>query len=93
MILTPRRRQAGFDGAYTYFAADGFTYGATAANWPRMAAFCRRHGLLFVPSVGPGCAFLRAPRAPSATARARGSRIGFGFWFQFQVRGPELHPK
>jgi len=61
-------KQAGFDGAYTYFAADGFTYGATAANWPRMAAFCRRHGLLFVPSVGPGCAFLRAPRAPRALA-------------------------
>ncbi|KAJ1476514.1 hypothetical protein T484DRAFT_1907859 [Baffinella frigidus] len=46
--------QAGFDGAYTYFAADGFTFGSTVANWPRMASFCRRNNLLFTPSVGPG---------------------------------------
>lgn len=46
--------EAGFDGAYTYFAADGFTYGSTTRNWPSMAKFAASHHLLFVPSVGPG---------------------------------------
>lgn len=44
----------GFDGFYTYFATDGFTYGSTPANWPRLAQWARKHKLLFVPSVGPG---------------------------------------
>jgi hypothetical protein len=44
----------GFDGAYTYFASAGFSYGSTLSAWPDMGAFARRHGLLFVPSVGAG---------------------------------------
>eukprot|EP00927_Polykrikos_kofoidii_P077259 TRINITY_DN74218_c0_g1_i1.p1 TRINITY_DN74218_c0_g1~~TRINITY_DN74218_c0_g1_i1.p1 ORF type:complete len:981 (+),score=106.05 TRINITY_DN74218_c0_g1_i1:74-3016(+) len=44
----------GFDGAYTYFAADGMVYGSSSANWPAMAANAKRHGTMFVPSVGPG---------------------------------------
>ncbi len=43
-----------FDGFYTYFAVDGFVYGSTIANWKSMAAFARKHKLLFIPSVGPG---------------------------------------
>jgi glycoprotein endo-alpha-1,2-mannosidase len=50
----PFMTTGGFDGFYTYFATDGFTYGSTPANWPALAAFARGHGLLFVPSVGPG---------------------------------------
>ncbi len=46
--------EGGFDGFYTYFATDGFTYGSTPANWPRLARWARRHDLLFIPSVGPG---------------------------------------
>ena len=46
--------EGGFDGAYTYFATDGFSFGATSTNWREMAAFCRARGLRFVPSVGPG---------------------------------------
>ena len=46
--------RGGFDGFYTYFATDGFTYGSTRANWPGMARFAREHGMLFIPSVGPG---------------------------------------
>ena len=45
---------AGFDGAYTYFAAEGFSYGSTSRHWGAMAAEARSRGLLFVPSVGPG---------------------------------------
>jgi glycoprotein endo-alpha-1,2-mannosidase len=47
-------KAGGFDGAYTYFATDGFTYGSTVANWPSMAEWCRENALAFVPSVGPG---------------------------------------
>lgn len=46
--------QALFDGAYTYFAADGFSYGSTYMNWPSIQAWCTANSLLFVPSVGPG---------------------------------------
>lgn len=43
-----------FNGAYTYFASDGFSYGSTTHNWPRMAGFLREQGLDFVPCVAPG---------------------------------------
>lgn len=63
--------RAGFDGAYSYFATDGFTYGSTAANWPAMAAFCRERGLCFVPCVGPGYADLRIRPWNGANQRER----------------------
>merc|ERR1711879_955497 len=44
----------GFDGAYTYFASDGFVYGSSSRNWPVMASLAAQHGTFFVPSVGPG---------------------------------------
>jgi glycoprotein endo-alpha-1,2-mannosidase len=48
-----------FDGCYTYFATDGFTFGSTPRNWPRLAAWARRTGKIFIPSVGPGYDDLR----------------------------------
>ena len=45
---------SGFDGFYTYFAANGFTKGSTWSNWKNMATFAAKNNLLFVPSVGPG---------------------------------------
>lgn len=45
---------SGFDGFYTYFASEAVSYGAQRANWPAMAAWARKHGKLFFPSVGPG---------------------------------------
>lgn len=47
-------RKAGFDGFYTYFATDGFTYGSTTKNWPALAAWARANEKLFVPCVAPG---------------------------------------
>jgi len=70
----PELLAAGFDGVYTYFATDGFTYGSTAANWPAMAAFAREHDLVFVPCVGPGYADLRI--RPWNTANQRGREAG-----------------
>lgn len=45
---------SGFDGMYTYFATNGFTYGSSYRNWRSMKAFCDANSLIFIPSVGPG---------------------------------------
>jgi len=45
---------AGFDGAYTYFAATGFTQGSDPAAWEGIRVALERRGKLFVPAVGPG---------------------------------------
>lgn len=44
----------GFDGFYTYFAANGFTFGSTLDNWAGIANKAKKHNLMFIPSVGPG---------------------------------------
>ena len=46
--------KSGLDGFYTYFASDGFAYGSTTSNWPKMSAFARKYNLIYIPSVGPG---------------------------------------
>ncbi|XP_040839723.1 glycoprotein endo-alpha-1,2-mannosidase [Ochotona curzoniae] len=46
--------RSGFDGIYTYFATNGFTYGSSHQNWPKLKVFCDRYNLMFIPSVGPG---------------------------------------
>lgn len=43
-----------FDGFYTYFASNTFTYGSNPAHWKALSAFAAKNELLFVPSVGPG---------------------------------------
>ena len=45
---------AGFDGYYTYFASDGFTFGSSTRNWASLAQYASNSEALFVPSVGPG---------------------------------------
>lgn len=45
---------AGFDGFYTYFAADKFSFGSTFYNWKSLAEYAQRKNVLFIPSVGPG---------------------------------------
>ncbi len=64
-------RAAQFDGFYTYFAATGFSYGSTPVNWPRLSAWAREHGLLFVPCVGPGYDDLRVRPWNGANRRSR----------------------
>lgn len=60
-----------FDGFYTYFAADGFTYGSTPAHWRALNDFARRTGKSFVPSVGPGYIDTRIRPWNGGTTRAR----------------------
>lgn len=44
----------GFDGFYTYFAVDHFTYGSTWRHWNQLASLAKQTNTLFIPSVGPG---------------------------------------
>lgn len=46
--------QSGMDGYYTYFAATGFTYGSTPANWTYLQRWANDHEKIFIPCVGPG---------------------------------------
>lgn len=43
-----------FDGAYTYFASVGFSWGATLGNWKQIHSWAEREDKIFVASVGPG---------------------------------------
>lgn len=47
-------KKSQFDGFYTYFATNSFTYGSTWKNWKSLAKFATQNGLIFAPSVGPG---------------------------------------
>ena len=61
----------GFDGFYTYFAANEFTYGSSWKNWKDLSSFARKNGLLFCPSVGPGYVDTQVRPWNSKTTRAR----------------------
>ncbi len=63
--------RGGFDGFYTYFATDGFTYGSTPSNWPHLAAWAKENRLLFIPSVGPGYVDTRIRPWNDRNTRAR----------------------
>lgn len=43
-----------FDGFYTYFATDGFTFGSTRRNWQRLLEYGEEKKLAVSLSVGPG---------------------------------------
>ncbi|XP_034940136.1 glycoprotein endo-alpha-1,2-mannosidase-like [Chelonus insularis] len=47
-------KKSHFDGFYTYFAVNGFSYGSTWKNWKDLNKFANDNDLLFIPSVGPG---------------------------------------
>lgn len=46
--------RSGFDGFYTYFGTDTFTFGSNPLNWHSIASFAIQKELLFIPSVAPG---------------------------------------
>lgn len=47
-------KESGFDGFYTYFASDGFTYGSTINNWEYLSNWANVNNKIFIPCVGPG---------------------------------------
>jgi len=62
-----------FDGFYTYFATESFTYGSTPAHWSHLADWARAHGKLFIPCVGPGYDDTRIRPWNSRNTRSRES--------------------
>ena len=46
--------ESGFDGFYTYFASDGFTFGSTKKNWKYLSNWANKNNKIFIPCVGPG---------------------------------------
>ena len=44
----------GFDGFYTYFASNTFTFGSRWTNWKFLSSTAKRNSMIFIPSVGPG---------------------------------------
>lgn len=54
MAHTKAIKTGGFDGFYTYFASDGFSYGSSTRNWPYLSSFAQQSNLIFIPSAGPG---------------------------------------
>ncbi|KAK0168911.1 hypothetical protein PV327_002667 [Microctonus hyperodae] len=47
-------KKSRFDGFYTYFAVNDFSYGSTWKNWKDLNKFATQNGLLFIPCLGPG---------------------------------------
>ena len=83
--------EGGFDGFYTYFATEGFTYGSTPANWPALARWARDNGKLFIPCVGPGYDDTRIRPWNDANTRLRAGGAYYDREFAAAVDvGPEL---
>jgi molybdenum cofactor synthesis domain-containing protein len=79
-----------FDGYYTYFATDGFTYGSTIENWPTLAEWAQQNNKLFIPSVGPGYIDLRI--RPWNNVNTRGRQNGAYYDREFAA-AIAVHPQ
>lgn len=60
-----------FDGAYSYFAATGFTQASTPSNWASLQQRLLEKGLVFIPSVAPGYDDTRLRQWNGQNKRAR----------------------
>ena len=63
--------EAQFDGFYTYFGAERFTWGSTISNWRRMQEFAENTGKIFIPCVAPGYIDTRIRPFNASTTRER----------------------
>ncbi|KAJ1449550.1 hypothetical protein M885DRAFT_535214 [Pelagophyceae sp. CCMP2097] len=80
-----------FDGLYTYFATDGFTFGSSSGNWPFLAKWAGKHGKLFSPSVGPGYNDTRIrPWNAGATRHRRGGAYYDGMMDKALASRPDV---
>eukprot|EP00118_Oscarella_pearsei_P026592 m.310136 g.310136 ORF g.310136 m.310136 type:complete len:468 (+) comp49801_c0_seq1:159-1562(+) len=78
--------RANFDGFYTYFAANGFTYGSTHKNWPHLKAMADQKGKIFIPSLGPGYVDTQVRPWNGPTTRDRDSGVYYMNSFQDALR-------
>mgnify|MGYP000919317581 FL=1 len=77
--------ESGLDGFYTYFAATGFTYGSTPANWKGLQEWASQNGKVFIPCVGPGYIDTRVRPWNTATTRDRENGKYYTDMFQAAV--------
>ncbi len=82
---------ADLDGAYTYFAARGFTHGSDPAVWKDAREQMAARGKLFAPSVGPGYndSLIRPWNSEHARSRERGKYYDDG-WRSALDSGAEI---
>lgn len=90
-LLVERKHQqaildGGFDGFYTYFAANDFSYGSSTSNWRGLAEFARKNSLLFIPSFGPGYNDVRVRPWNQATTKSRNNGKYYREMFQAAKR-------
>jgi hypothetical protein len=66
---------AGFDGIYTYFASDGFSYGSSFSSWRSICQYCRRNNMICDLSIGPGYddTFIRPWNSHNSKSRDHGN--------------------
>ena len=67
----PFFEKSGFDGFYTYFASENFTYGSSPKNWKSMQAWASKNNKIFIPSVGPGYVDTRVRPWNESTTKSR----------------------
>lgn len=79
-----------FDGYYTYFAAEGFTWGSTMKNWPAIAKFAEKHSKIFIPCVGPGYNDTRIRPFNRRTTRHRQQGAYYKAMFKAAARSSEI---
>ena len=80
-----------FDGFYTYFATDGFTYGSTAANWERLVQWARANGKISILCVGPGYSDTRIRPWNAQNWRGRAAGAYYDEMFETALRaGPSM---
>ena len=44
----------GFEGIFTFFASEAFTWSSNVSNWKKISNECNERNLLFIPGVSPG---------------------------------------
>lgn len=82
--------KARFDGFYTYFGSNGFTWGSNSSNWAQLAKFAEEKKLIFIPSVGPGYIDTRIRPWNHITSRSRAAGKNYRRMFEaaIEARAP-----
>lgn len=78
--------EGGFDGFYTYFASDGFTYGSSSENWAGLSEWASDHDMSFIPCVGPGYLDTRVRPWNTKTTRPRENGSYFDRLFEMAIQ-------
>ena len=80
----------GFDGLYTYFASNGFTYGSKRENWREISMRSHDMNFIFIPSVGPG--YIDTNIRPWNSENTRQRSVG-GYYKSSWTSALEVKPK